>query len=329
MNEVTVAIATVGRPDFLRTALQSLRNQINREAIGEIIVSENKGNRLTEAVVREFPELPLRYLFREPQLPMMDHLFSTFRQAKTPFVAILNDDDWWSASHLADGLRELTADTKAAAYTSASLFVVDEANQNPRWIDRSPAVWLLAGKPSWLKPWTLEGQRMMALCWAYTPVHISSMIARTDHLVPVLKAIELEPPHTHTLDRIIFARLALRGTFHYNPVPDTYVRWHADNWIKTQKAETVRTIIQSTVTSVERMAAGRGWNMAGEWKQQLSAMPSEVELEVLERLHQAFTDDDLGRLGLAGFFTRRPPSCRLRALRAIAGNTKRFVLGCS
>ena len=83
-RDVTVVITTIGRPDFLRTALQSVRNQVNRDVIGEVVVSENKGDRRTEQVVREFPDLPIRYLFREPSLPIVEHLFSTVREARTP-----------------------------------------------------------------------------------------------------------------------------------------------------------------------------------------------------------------------------------------------------
>jgi len=328
VSELTVTITTTGRPDFLRTALQSVQNQVCLTEVGEVVVSENNNDRRTEGVLREFPDLPVRYLFRQPTLPMLAHLFSTFRQARTPYVAILNDDDWWSAGHVAQGLRALKADTEATAYASASLFVVDEAHKNPRWIDRSFAIWLLAGKPTWLSTWTLEPQRMLALCWVYTPFHWSSLITRTDDLLSVLDELEHETYHTHTIDRLVFARLSLRGAFRYNPVPDTFVRWHAGNWIKTPAAEGVREIVRSTVAVVERMATDLGWNVVAMWKNALSAMPAEVELEILERFHEAFTPDELDRLGLAAFFRRRPPSLRLMALHNIAANTKRLVLGC-
>jgi glycosyltransferase involved in cell wall biosynthesis len=329
MNEITVAITTVGRPDFLRTALQSVRNQTNREAIGEIVVSENNSDRRTEQVVREFPDLPIRYLFREPSLPMLEHLFSTFRQARTPYLAVLNDDDWWSAGHLAQGLSRLEADAEASAYAAASLFVIDEASKNPRWIDRSAAVWLVARNPSWVTTWTLDTRQMLALCWVYTPFHISSMIARTQHILPVLDELQQETYHTHTIDRLAFARLSLRGTFHYNPVPDTFVRWHASNWIKKQAPEAVQEVVRSTVRLIEGMDHELGSNVIELWKERLASVPSGVELEVLDRFREAFTAQRLEQLGLSRFFRTRPPSCRFLALRSIAAGAKRLVLGCS
>jgi hypothetical protein len=328
VSELTVAITTTGRPAFLRTALQSVQNQVGPAEIAEVVVSENNNDQRTEGVLREFPDLPLRYLFRRPTLPMLTHLFSTFREARSPYVAILNDDDWWGAGHVAHGLRALKADPKATAFASASLFTVDEAHKNPRWIDRSAAVWLLAGKPSWLTTWTLEPEQMLALCWVYTPFHWSSLIARTDGLLAVLDELGHETYHAHTIDRLVFARLSLRGAFRYNPVPDTFVRWHAGNWIKTQEAEGVRAIVRSTVTVVERTATDLGWNVVDMWKNALAAMPADVELEVRERFREAFTPVELDRLGLAGFFHRRPPNVRLTALHNIAANAKRLVLGC-
>ena len=327
MSTITVTITTTGRPHFLRTALQSVQNQVGSPSIGEVLVSENNEDRRTEEVSREFPDLPIRYLFRQPTLPRVSHLFSTYRQAKTPYVAVLNDDDWWSASHLADGLRALKADPGAVAYATASLFVVNESHNNPRWIDRTAAAWLMADKPGWLTTWTLTPPRMLALCWVYTPFHFSSVIARTDHLLPVLEALERENPHLHTIDRLVFARLALRGAFRYNPVADTFVRWHTDNWIKTQDARDVREIVRSTVELVDRMAREHGWDLVKVWKDSLSSMPAEIEVEVYGRFLETFTTKDLGRLGLGKFFRRRPPSTRRVALRSLAGSAKRLVLG--
>src|SRR5262245_7996622 len=327
MNTVTVAITTTGRPHFLRTALQSVQNQVGSPAIVEVLVSENSEDRRTEEVTREFPNLPIRYLFRQPTLPMLPHLFSTYRQARTPYVAILNDDDWWSASHLADGLRALTADPAAAAYAAASLFVVSESHNNPRWIDRTAAAWLLAGQPAWLTAWTLSPARMLALCWVYTPFHMSSVIARAEHLTAAVDELEPRNHHFHTIDRLLFARLALGGDVHYNPVADTCVRWHAGNWIKTQAARDVRAIIRTTVDAVEDMARDYGCDPVKLWKDSLSSIPAELAPEVAARFLETFTRADLHRHGLDEFLRRRPPSRRRAALLRLAGSAKRLVLG--
>jgi len=331
MSDVSVVITTTGRPHFLRTALQSVQNQIGRSSIGEVIVSENNGDPRTELIIAEFPQLPIRYLFRQPTLTMVAHLFATWREVKTRYVAILNDDDWWIGNHLVDGVSALDGDAQVSAYGAASLFAVNERHKNPRWIDRSAAMWLLAGQPSWLTMWTLDTPRMLALCWVYTPFHCSSMIARTDHVLAVLDELEHERDNTYTIDRLIFAHLALRGTVRYNPVPDTFVRWHSGNLVKSQDTSKIQALVRSTREAVQHMASSHGWNVVDIWSSFLRSMPAgdgEAQLEILERFHEVFTDDELEHLGLSTFFHRRR-NHRLAAMRHIAANAKKLMLGCS
>ena len=326
-QQVTVCIPTTARPHYLRTALQSVQNQLDRADIGEVIVSENKSDRSSEAVVREFPELPIRYVFREPTLPMLPHLFSTFRQAQTPYVAILNDDDWWSSNHISQAVGELGSNPSSSAYVAAALFIKDEMDSQPYWIDRSAAVWLVAGMPSWLNSWTIDARKMLALGWWYTPFHWSSLVARTAALVEVLDILEPDTYHTHTIDRLVFIHLALRGVLRYNPTPDTFVRWHTENWIKNQDEAEVLAVLRSTAALTERLAAEHGWSLQGVWTEVLAHMPREVEQELLHRFHLAHTKTELQRYGFERFFHTRLPNRRLAALRQLASSAKRLVLG--
>jgi hypothetical protein len=168
---------------------------------------------------------------------------------------------------------------------------------------------------------------MLALCWVYTPFHLSSLIVRTEDLLAVLDELEGETYYTHTIDRLIFARLSLRGAFRYNPVPDTFVRWHADNWINSRPSESLEAIVRSTATVVEHMAKDKGCDVCEVWKETLSSMPSEAEIEMLDRFHQSFHPKEFKRLGFSRFFHVRMPSYRLEALRKIASNAKRLVIG--
>lgn len=326
-QQVTVCIPTTARPHYLRTALQSVQNQLDRTDIGEIVVSENKGDRRSEAVVREFPELPIRYLFREPTLPMLTHLFSTFRQAQTPYVAILNDDDWWSSNHISHAVGELRSNPACSAYVAASLFIKNEMDSEPFWIDRSAAVWLVAGRPSWLKTWTIEARSMLALGWWYTPFHWSSLVARTTELKEVLDLLEPDTYHTHTIDRLIFIHLALRGVLRYNPSPDIFVRWHTANWVKDQDQSKVLAVLRSTAALVERLAAEHGWNLQDAWAEVLAHMPREVEKELLHQFYLAHTKIELRQYGFERFFHTRLPNRRLAGLRQMASGAKRIVLG--
>jgi glycosyltransferase involved in cell wall biosynthesis len=328
MNQlVTVCIPTTARPHFLRTALQSVQNQLSRADIGEIVVSENKGDRGSEAVAREFPELPIRYVFRDPTLPMLTHLFSTFRQARTPYVAILNDDDWWSSNHISQAVGELGSNPACPAYVAAAAFIKNEVDNGPYWIDRSPAVWLVAGMPSWLKPWSIDARSMLALGWWYTPFHWSSLVARTAALVEVLDILEPDTYHTHTMDRLVFTHLALRGALRYNPLPDTFVRWHTANWIKDQDQAEVLAVLRSTAALTERLATQHGWSVREVWTEVLARMPRDIESELLHRFHLAHTKAELRRYGFERFFHTRLPNRRLAALRQMASSAKSLVLG--
>jgi glycosyltransferase involved in cell wall biosynthesis len=326
-QQVTICIPTTARPHFLRTALLSVQNQLGRADIGEIVVSENKSDRGSEAVVREFPELPIRYMFREPTLPMLTHLFSTFRQAQTPYVAILNDDDWWSANHISQAVGELGSNPGCSAYVAAAAFIKNEADNGPYWSDRSAAVWLVTGMPSWLKLWTVDARSMLALGWWFTPFHWSTLVARTAALAEVLDILEPDTYHTHTIDRLVFTHLALRGILRYNPVPDTFVRWHTENWIKNQDETAVLAVLRSTAALTERLAAEHGWSVQDAWSEMLAHMPREVEQELLQRFYLAHTKAELRRYGFERFFHTRLPNRRLTALRQMASGAKSFVLG--
>src|SRR5258708_7538188 len=103
--DVAIIIATANRPEFLRNALRSVSRQTAISRLAEVLVSENGGNEASRAVCAEFPELPIRYLFRTPTTTAMEHgryLLGALPQHD--LTAILHDDDWWTTHHLEDAL---------------------------------------------------------------------------------------------------------------------------------------------------------------------------------------------------------------------------------
>jgi hypothetical protein len=210
---------------------------------------------------------------------------------------------------------------------AAAAFIKNEVDNGPYWIDRSPAVWLVAGMPSWLKPWTIDARSMLALGWWYTPFHWSSLVARTAALVEVLDILEPDTYHTHTMDRLVFTHLALRGALRYQPMPDTFVRWHTANWIKDQDQAEVLAVLRSTAALTERLATQHGWSVREVWTEVLARMPRDVESELLQRFHLAHTKAELRRYGFERFFHTKLPNRRLAALRQMASSAKRLVLG--
>ena len=115
---------------------------------------------------------------------------------------------------MASSVNELRGNPKARSAAAASLFVVDGVAHEPK-MDRSDSRTVVVRRnPSWMATWTLGPREMLALCWVFTPFHISSMIARTDHLFPVLDELEGEAITRIPATVSIFAHLAVRGNVH-------------------------------------------------------------------------------------------------------------------
>jgi len=66
MKDVSVLIPTAKRPDLLHTALESVDRQTEIARIGEVVVIENGEDRGSADVCKRFPNLPIRYLYRNP-----------------------------------------------------------------------------------------------------------------------------------------------------------------------------------------------------------------------------------------------------------------------
>src|SRR5262245_27603154 len=100
MKPISVLIPTAGRPKLLETALQSVVNQTAAGEIEEVVVSENRLNRNSEAVCRRFPMLPIRFALQDPHLSQGHNFDFLFNTARAEYVAVLCDDDWWGSGHL-------------------------------------------------------------------------------------------------------------------------------------------------------------------------------------------------------------------------------------
>ena len=91
--QISVAICTLNRADYLRKALQSLAEQTLSTELYEILVVDNNSTDQTkEVATEEFSYLSnLRYLF-EPILGLSQARNTAWQQAKGKYVAYLDDD---------------------------------------------------------------------------------------------------------------------------------------------------------------------------------------------------------------------------------------------
>src|ERR1039457_4559572 len=127
MTPISVLLPTANRPAMLRTALRSIAAQTALSAVGEVVVIENLGNRASEKVCQEFPQLPIRYFFRDPPIPPgFESARDAMRHVKSDFMAILFDDDWWMPEHLEIALESIAMRSDAVAASCAYLQVTGE-----------------------------------------------------------------------------------------------------------------------------------------------------------------------------------------------------------
>ncbi len=116
---VTVLIPTASRPLFLREALRSVAQQTAVRAIDQIFVSENGMDPSSEAICAEFPQLPIKYIFRDPAFTPLHHARIMMKEFLVgDITCILHDDDWWLPNHLGNALLALKENPEAAAYGS-------------------------------------------------------------------------------------------------------------------------------------------------------------------------------------------------------------------
>lgn len=127
--EISVVIPTHKRPEMLRSTLSSVAAQSRPDLIREVIVSENGDDAASKRVCAEFSGLPLRHVNRQPTLAVLEHFETLVKEAKSPWVAWIADDDMWGRYHLAEAERLLALHPEAVAHVSACVLVDDEARQ--------------------------------------------------------------------------------------------------------------------------------------------------------------------------------------------------------
>jgi len=206
---VTVLLPTVARASLLRLALQSVASQTALAKISRIFVSENGGDRASEAVCREFPHLPITYIFRDPALPPLEHAQVLMKEClEGEFIAILHDDDWWLPNHMEDALAAFEAGPDASVY-GANRVMYDEAES--RLSDRNCELfpWFAANYPHPSPLWRIAHADILLGSLLGLVVHYSTLVARAEALRQSAFVYDLGNPFDN--DRMILFALSQRG----------------------------------------------------------------------------------------------------------------------
>lgn len=230
--DLTVVIPTTDRPNYLRTALQSVAAQTAVARIGHVIVSQNASGVETRAVAESFAErLPIRFVQRSTPGPGLQHFAQLMRELPDDgLVAMLHDDDWWQEDHLARAMYALET-TEAIAHFSGHYFV--SAESSPVTAEWSFRMWFGAEFPHIARNWPLSFSQMLFACLIGTPAHYSGTIA-APKIWRQAGSEMLRHENPYDNDRIFALEVAKLGPVSYSPLPTVFARLHATQDFRVQ-----------------------------------------------------------------------------------------------
>lgn len=328
---ITVLVPTADRADLLEVSLRAISRQTARSRIESVVVSENLGNRASEAVCQMFPELPITYLLQNPQLPVMEHVRRLMEAVDTEYTAFVCDDDLWSPGHLQNAVDALECHPGASAHCSACVQASSELSPHTGILGAA-LLWLAAGTPPRFSSYVFNRDAVLALCWIDTPFSWSTLVAPTRTLRAAARALT-DSPHAFYADRMLFPALAALGDIVYDPAVDTLYRLYTGNWQSSQDHEHLGELIQGAWDLIEGQAAERGVDLAALWRGYLAAMPDAVREDVVIQMQQRFANDVLLRHGLDEWIPLvpepeppPPPVPRPPKWRRVGGHFKRGFL---
>jgi glycosyltransferase involved in cell wall biosynthesis len=124
MSVVSIVIPTYRRPELLRIALASVRDQSFKDI--EVIVQDNASPEDVAAVVAAFPELAIRFYRNEHNLGQTANILSAMRRATGKYLAVLADDDVWKPEFLERMVKALEEKPECVIAFS-NYEIIDEA----------------------------------------------------------------------------------------------------------------------------------------------------------------------------------------------------------
>jgi len=222
---VSIVIPTSDRASFLREALASVRKQTAREAISQIVVSENSTNDESRAICGEFADLPIVYRQQKPPVPPLLHGQSILELVRSPLVACLHDDDWWAPEHLASALGVLNREPKCAAVFSSHFLT--QGPQFPFQVsEKLWRVWASQKLGLSSAEIILDEVGVLLVCLFDATFHYSTLVGRSK---PVRDAIfrVVEAGNAYDNDRTFPVFLSAHGSIAYLVQPDVFVRLHS------------------------------------------------------------------------------------------------------
>jgi succinoglycan biosynthesis protein ExoM len=123
MATVTIVMPTYNRPDYIGAAIESALAQTYGDFV--LAIGDNGGSPLTEGVVRQFDDPRIRYVRHPQNLGAQGNWLELIRQADSPIVASLHDDDVWEPTFLEQVVPPLL-DDPSVSMVFTDFWLVDQ-----------------------------------------------------------------------------------------------------------------------------------------------------------------------------------------------------------
>ncbi len=277
MPAVSVVVPTYNRSAFLGQAMRSVLAQTFAEF--ELVVTDNGSTDDTAAVVAAFADPRVRYVRHDHNRGMVPNWNAGIRQASGPYVAVLEDDNWWDPEFLARTVAVLDSQPDVGFVHTAAFLT-------------GPGTTLREVYQLWAADQTRPGLEELRDLIRGNKILLSTVVVRRASL----DAVGLfDESIRYAADWEMWMRLALRYSSAYVAAPLAYYRRHDASGTAQIHATPYalfadhRMIIDQTL---RRVRATRGRRLAGELRQ--AAYRWLVELQV-DRAWKSYATGDLQR----------------------------------
>ncbi|NBQ64880.1 MAG: glycosyltransferase [Verrucomicrobia bacterium] len=255
---VGVVVITFRRPAMLRQALQSIAKQTRLP--DEVFISDNSPEP-DPGVVKEFPELPIRYHHKKDHLPPEQHWLWAIQQPQTEFISILEDDNLYLPHHL-QILFKAISENSSAVLAGSNALVFQNIPSN-----FSQPVFAPCWKINWLKSSLCRLIPRDAALAAYlfgSPFASSATLFRKE----ALTACKLYPSRMAiAYDRWMWTQIVSKGDVLYCPEITVLYRDHPIQLVKNSSraihrvdtrgcTKLIIAFIRKLGLSVEQVTAG-------------------------------------------------------------------------
>ena len=275
--EVSVVIPTYKRPEFLRPALASLRNQSLRSCIREVVVSENSDDNGSRIVCEEFTDLPIRLSYHPAEQPPRPyaHFAAAVAKATCAWVALLADDDMWGRYHLAEAVAALGAHPEAVAFFGVGLIVGDDSREVRNSYSTLPHAALRRCREGFSSAWVWEPRDTLFETLLHVPVPMWSVVTRRSTALAAMDHFR-EPVVGVDADRYFLWGVGRQGPVVVGREPSYFNRMHGSNDVQRFIRDQPDTNRAMSADYTRRMLAdaGRlGFDPRAAWEEIAGAMP--------------------------------------------------------